>query len=596
MMFSRTGSGTLLPRIVRRGGIGPVSRLLRLVRIVLVSLALVLLKPASGQSPQSDDQGGTVHGTVVNAATNAPVPRALVHSSDDRFAMLTDSDGHFEFTLPKTKTEPSPSFRGEVNGRIFFASSGTQLWLTASKPGFLEHGLGRGERPVPASVGNEVTIPLIPEAVIKGRVNLSASDGAAGVSVQIYSRRVQDGIPRWLPQGMCPTNSSGEFRFAELAPGAYKVVTNEFMDNDPVGTFAGGPTYGYPPAYYPGVADFAAAATIDLAAGQTFEAELTINSQPYYDVKIPVANSSDDIPGGLNVRVWLQGQRGPGYSLGHNAAKGRIEGSLPNGNYIVEAMKFGQESASGTVNLKVAGAPAVGPTMTLTRTGSLTLEVKEEFNDTTPIDGGTWSDGRHTYKLRGPRTYLYPRLEPADDLREWGGGGIRPPNRPNDDVLVMENLMPGRYWLQLDTGRGYVAAATMGGVDLLHEPLVVGSGSSASIEIRMRDDGAELTGTVAGMSASPPISGDAGLREVWVYCVPLPDSPGRFQNLTSTDGTFTFAMMPAGSYRVLAFATPQEQLPYRDPEAMRVYESKGEIIHLSAGQKASVQVQVSSTN
>ena len=44
--------------------------------------------------------------------------------------------------------------------------------------------------------------------------------------------------------------------------------------------------------------------------------------------------------------------------------------------------------------------------------------------------------------------------------------------------MVIENLAPGRYRLRLSTTRGYVASATMNGIDLLHEPLVVAPGST----------------------------------------------------------------------------------------------------------------------
>jgi hypothetical protein len=35
-------------------------------------------------------------------------------------------------------------------------------------------------------------------------------------------------------------------------------------------------------------------------------------------------------------------------------------------------------------------------------------------------------------------------------------------------------------------------------------------------------------------------------------------------------------------------------IPYRDAEAMRTYENKGQVVHLSAGQKTNVQLQISS--
>jgi hypothetical protein len=138
-----------------------------------------------------------------------------------------------------------------------------------------------------------------------------------------------------------------------------------------------------------------------------------------------------------------------------------------------------------------------------------------------------------------------------------------------------------------------VASATRGGVDLLHEPFVVTLGSSVPIEVTVRDDYAEIDGTVSGLQ--PPSEMTAGVPppEVWIYCVPLPDSPGQWSQLNMMpDGQFSSAMMVPGTYRVLAFKKQQPHLPFRDAEAMKAYEALGPVVHLSAGQKANVQVQV----
>jgi hypothetical protein len=135
----------------------------------------------------------------------------------------------------------------------------------------------------------------------------------------------------------------------------------------------------------------------------------------------------------------------------------------------------------------------------------------------------------------------------------------------------------------------------MGGADLLHEPLVVGAGASTPIEIKLRDDFATIEGTVtgvAGQSVGSPASGYSP-PPAWVYLVPLPDSPGQFQQVAvSEDGKFVEAAMAPGSYRVLAFKSRQQNLPFRDPEAMKAYETKGQVIQLAAGQKTAVQVQM----
>jgi hypothetical protein len=145
-------------------------------------------------------------------------------------------------------------------------------------------------------------------------------------------------------------------------------------------------------------------------------------------------------------------------------------------------------------------------------------------------------------------------------------------------------------------------------VDLLREPLVVAEGaSSPSIEITMRDDGAQIDGTIEG--ADPALTATnvltASLYGVnppgahtmfaYVYCVPMADSPGRFtEAVASPDGAFTALNLPPGSYRVLAFKRPQADLEYGDVNAMRSYEAKGQVVHLTGGQTEHLTLQLTS--
>ncbi len=521
-------------------------------------------------------------GTVVNAVTGAPVARALVVTLDNSYAMLTDGEGHFEFTLPATGSEGGSRIEGQ---HPTFAP----LDLIARKPGFLDD--PNRNRPE-ATPGNEITIPLLPEAVIKGRVTTSDADPALGITVQLYSRQVQEGIFKWVQAGTALANSNGEFRLAELLPGSYKLLTNEWMDNDPATTVPGAQQYGFPPVYFPNVSDFAAAATIQLTAGQTVQADIPLSRQPYYAVRVPVANA--DLDNRMNITVSVQGHHGPGYSLGYNADKQRIEGLLPPGNYLVQASTFGPNPVFGAAPLSVAGAPAQGPGLTLTPTGSISVHVVEEFTADDSRGSQTWNLGGRSVRVQGPRLYLQISAESAEDFGQPGNSMLRPPTGANDDSLTLENLAPGRYWLHLHSSRGYVAAATMGGADVLHEPFTVSPGSSTPIEITMRDDTAELDGTVAGMAASPAITDSAFSTprpQAWVYCIPASDSAGQFEQLwVSPDGKFNSPTIAPGTYRLLASKNPQVNLPYRDAEAMRAYESKGQVVHLSAGQKVNVQL------
>lgn len=567
----------------RRSALLPVRRSgsLSAIRNVLL-LCWLALAHGLAQTAQTDNQPKNLTGTVINAVTKAPIPRALVFSSDNRFAKLTDSEGHFEFTPPRDNSETGTM--GTVGWRSF-PSGNCFSWVQARKPGFFA---GCDESSAAhESSDNGLTIALVPEAIIYGRVTLANAEALSGTTVQLFFRDVVDGLPRWTPRNEVRTNSSGEFRFAELAASEYKLLTHERPDDDQTPGEAPN-SFAYPPVFYPGAADFGSAAIIQLSAGQSFEADLSPARRPYYRVTIPVAN--DDIGGRLQVTV--QAQAGPGYSLGYNSGTKRIEGFLPNGNYVVEGTAFWPNAASGTVNLKVNGAAAEGPAMTLVPNSSIRLDVKENFSDTTWSGTAQWSIGNRMVRVHGPRVYLQARLESAEESQPMRGGSLRPPAGPDDESLVLENVAPGRYWLRLDASRGYVASARMGDVDLLRQPLVVSSGASAPIEIEMRDDVAELDGTVTGI-ASPtpsPVAYSAATHP-WVYCVPLPDSPGRFTPLAaSEDGHFSFTAMTPGSYRILAFATQQLHLPYRDTEAMKAYEAKGQVVHLSAGQKVSMQI------
>lgn len=553
----------------------------RRIAIFLAGLIAVAAPTAQFAFAQTETQKTTIRGVVVNSVTRAPVARALVSTQDSLHAMFTDSSGQFEFDMSKDFSAlPSPD---ELNtGR---ASLKIRTWITARKPGFIVEGKD-GTLAYPEK---EVTIALTPEALIVGRVTFSTADTTSHVTVQLFSRQTQDGLPRWTMRGSTLTNSAGEFRFADLQPGQYRLATNESLDNDPGMMLSRNQVYGFPPLYYPNATDFASAGTIEVTAGQTVQADLSLVRQPYYNVRIPVNGDSGN---GLNVIVSSQGHRGPGYSLGFNAGQHRIEGLLPNGNYVVDAVSYGENGASGTTTLRVAGASAEGQPLTLVPNSGIALNVKEEFSTTGWGTSETWSTNGRAFPVNGPRRYLFANLEPADDFGQGVATSLRPPLGPNDDSLVLTNVPPGRYWLRLNTARGYVASATMGGVDLMRQPVVVSAGSAVSVDVTLRDDYSSIEGKVTGLNPDSVKPDDPESQSAWLYLVPLPDGAGQFQQLgVSLNDSFTLQIVP-GSYRVLAFTYSKNNLPYRDPQAMKAYETKGQVIHLAPGQKANLQLPI----
>jgi hypothetical protein len=321
---------------------------------------------------------------------------------------------------------------------------------------------------------------------------------------------------------------------------------------------------------------------------------MTLVKRAYYPVKIGVANAT---PGdGIGITVSAQGRKGPGYTLAYNVQTQTIEGMLPDGVYEVEAFNFGQHSSDGSITLSVRGGPAAAQ-VTLLPDSSIVVNVKEEFSqakgnpNSIAVFGGNSLQGN----LHGPRNYMNIFLEPADDFGQERGATLRPPTGPDDDSLVIENVTPGRYWVRVNSSRGFAASVTSGAIDLQHQPLVVGpAGTTSPIEVTMRDDGAELDGTVEDGASSTGTDGVESMPHV--YLIPLPDSSGEYRNVGVPRSKFLLGDLQPGAYRILVLNPPQPELAYRDPEAMRVYDSLGIVVRLEPGQKEQVRLHAASAN
>jgi hypothetical protein len=274
-----------------------------------------------------------------------------------------------------------------------------------------------------------------------------------------------------------------------------------------------------------------------------------------------------------------------------------IEGLLPDGNFTLEAASFGTNAASGQLNISVKGGPVEGSRMTLVSNVAISVNVQEEFTS----NENTGSERVVIHRALSRRN-VYVRLEPADDFGQERGLGLRNPTGPEDDSLLIEGVQPGRYWVRVDASRGFVASVTSGTTDLQHHLLVIGpGGSSAPIEVTLRDSTAEVDGTIEGSFSRvttpesrrssrdiAPLPAEMSIAHV--YFVPLPDSGGKFTDTwVPADGKFGPQEMPPGTYRVLAF-DHSEELEYRDPEAMRAYDAKGLLVRLVAGQKEHLQL------
>jgi len=569
---------------------------LRLTKIIICSVALSVCSAENFKTSAQERKSGKentyiIRGTVLNSVTHAAIGRALVYSTDNRFAKITDDQGHFEFKVSLHESEqPRPPGPAAIPSSSYFGgiSQGWTRYLSgffmARKPGYLPLANGESWTQVEFGASSEITISLMPEALIIGHVNLPANDGTDKIQVEIYRREVQDGLAHWVPAGGTPARANGDFRFANLRKGDYKLFTSELLDRDLLTFDPRGQLYGYPPAYYPAAADFEDASIIHLNAGETFPASLTPSRREYYPVKVSVMNGA--LGAGVNTTVALQGHRGPGYSLAYDQNQNTIEGMLPSGNYTVDLASFGENSATGKLNFSVNGAAVEGLSLLLVPSHSIEVRLNDERAKSTNVPPGL---------LRN----LGVMLVPQDEFGAPNTVRVQPPKSPEDETILF-NVSPGSYRVRAaQTTWGYMAAVSSGGNDLLRQPLVVGFGAAPPpIEITIRDDGAQIDGNIENWlkeDRSTDVHRVAPHRQAVVVFIPMADSTGQFrQAWISSNGDFNLPQLPPGEYRVIAFDHWPEDLEYEGAEAMRKHQSKGQLLRVVAGQSEHLRLSLES--
>jgi hypothetical protein len=229
-------------------------RLSALVQTALCALFVLLPSPSPSQQTEVATSN-EISGTVINSLTREPMGRTLVCTADQGAAAFTDDHGHFELRLSELQQTPE--------GR----QVSSPVVLEARRPGFFSSSGPHGQ--ILATRGQkDVTISLIPEALIVGRVKFPSAETADRVQVSLYRREIHEGQAQWMPVPAVTTRSDGEFRFADLRPGEYKVFTNEAMEQDPLTTVPNGPAFGFPPRFFAAAPEFASADVIQLRAGE----------------------------------------------------------------------------------------------------------------------------------------------------------------------------------------------------------------------------------------------------------------------------------------------------------------------------------------
>lgn len=543
---------------------------------------------------QTTPQGtGSIHGTVVSVVGNAPVVRASVivahvgGALTDYRAVETDGAGRF-------------AARDLVAGsyRIY-----------AEREGFLrgEHGSrfsGTAGTPVnvaDAQVAAPVVISLTPTGAIAGRV-MDGSRAAPLVWVRALKPEFFDGRRSFRVATWAQTDDRGDFRLFGLAPGMYYVSAilpaNPRLDGanlitPAIPTRANGnvrstttpatpenldprvfDTLAAPAVYHPATTDIERAAAVEVRPGDTV-AGLSLALVHLEPRRIRGRVTAQDTGALASLRITISPVQSatdapiPSPVI----SDGRFEISrVPPGRYVLGAWSPATNTSRffGTTVVDVSTADANDVTIAINAnvavTGTLTL------------------DGRAPVAADG---FLSVQLQSASP----GTPGLGAQRVQPDGTFTIPNVYPGRYRFRvLQAGKfPWVKSARWGSEEVATTPMVIEgepAGRTLAIDIGTKTAAVDVTVLDAQRR---PASG------ILVVAVPDAARRGRTANYkgasTDAQGRVRLADLAPGEYRI--FATTDIPLSdWQDPDVLRRFEARGELVRLTEAGTAAVTITV----
>lgn len=533
-------------------------RLLHPVALLFFSVMLVAAqsgspvtlpaRPANGrqvqQPPQPSSFDCSADGTVVNAITNEPIPRAHVNlmAAGTSYAAITDAGGRW--TLQN----------------LGCAAANLQV----SRAGFLQAFMNPPQlvmqpiRLVSGSPVHDLRTPLIPQSVAIGKVVDDQGDPVQRVQVTALAARVSpDGKARFQQAGTAASNDIGEFRIAALQPGKYIFCTH--MNERPNGTNG---QLVATDSCYPGPLDAGSASAMDLPAGREVTVDFTMKEVP----AIHIRGTLTGVPEGRNVGINLV-EVIPNADLNRSvsapARDEKFDFHVAPGSYILSADYFeGGKHLTARVPVNAGNVDV----------DNVVVHVDEGFT----VNGVIHFDA----KSATPPQQFGLGLR---SLEQMNGGNGQVRWGADHTTFTISDLVAGNFRLNVNPPPPfYVRSATLAGQDILNNWIPM-SQAAGPIEIVLADDGGSLEGDVVDSSGQPAAGGILLLKGSSRIGIAYADREGHFkiQNL------------PPGDYTAYAW-DDVSRVQYAEPDWMRHYGSGGVAVSIAAAQNTQTKLTLES--
>jgi protocatechuate 3,4-dioxygenase beta subunit len=559
---------------------------LLVVFVVALALATHAQSVGAGVTGQSSAKAA-VEGLVTRDPGSEPVKKALIEliaenqNAGGNYTAITEADGKFRI-------------EGIVPGRYR---------LMVERTGFVEVEKRQARsdgRMLTLSAGQElkdVSIRLQATAVVDGRVTDEDGEPLADAQVSVQRRTFAGGHSHWEPAGAERTNDLGGYRIAGLAAGRYYIsvtpppnlkVLIETPRNKPSAEMSGNgeqdkpPPASYATFYYPGVKDRAQASAVQLRAGEDFPANFSLTPSPTVAIRGSVTN----IPAGGSVVVMLRSAEANSIMTATEVRKdGGFEiRDVSPGNYTLFAMVIGGTAGAPTARQEVdVGADNTSALrVILQRGGEIRGRLRVE-------------DKGGSAKLDLSQCFLALRSADADDdagITLSGEDGFSNLSHiAADGSFTWKNVPAGRYFFVLSTGGDapsdwFLKSGTAGGRDILDSGFEI-SGGSVGLDLVASGKGAVVDGAVTNHKGEP-------VDNATVVLIPDPRFRSRMDrfrtSVTDQTGRFALHAISPGTDTLLAWESVDGD-EYYDPEFLKGYEARGQMLRLAEGDHDSVRIE-----
>ncbi len=604
-----------------------------------VTLAMFVAAPHA--APQVPTMKGTavVFGTVVADATGRPIKGAfinvIVFAEPATFSRNTTTDRDGRFVLS-----------GLAPG---------QARIAVTAPGYLGAMAGQGSAGdtngtyislADGQIAGPTTTRLRRGAVISGRVLDEASEPFGAVQVQAFSQSFSaTGRRVFTSSASALTNDQGDFRIANLTPGAYIVgVVPRMMEadtaalsgvgesghatSDIMSAFAGmslgvqqdaahrgpvtiigatasqifsagspvpsssidGKPRGYAPTFFPGVPAASAAAMTVSAAEEKMGVVFQLIPVVVAAISGHIVAADGTTP--ETTALTLVPQGGSDTEIGDTftvlaGASGEFSfGRVPAGGYVVEARNA---TEAVLMNLPSRRSWASVP-VTVGDTPQSDLAIK--LHEGVSVSGEVHFVGANPAPTGAALTQFSVRLAAqVAQLSLSGGAGVAAPLDLDRRFVLDRALVPGDYRLTVGNGlpNGWsLASMTIAGHEITDGVVHIASDDLANVVITMTDRATDVSGALTRPD---------GTADTASTVIVFPQDRALWTALTrriigirpTSDGRYQVKDLPPGDYFVVA--TPDvERGQWFDLEFLASIQAKAMRITLAAGEQKTLDL------